>query len=67
MVQVFHKGTDSGAFKCYLGRHGDVQILDGIDTEETKRYMHHYNSLDSALAKLRVQEVREEEKSVTEL
>jgi len=22
---------------------GDVQILDGIDTEETKRYMHHYN------------------------
>ena len=22
---------------------GDVQILDGIDLEETKRFMHHYN------------------------
>ena len=26
-----------------LGALGDVQILDGIDEEESKRYMHHYN------------------------
>ena len=26
-----------------LGALGDVQILDGLDEEENKRYMHHYN------------------------
>jgi polyribonucleotide nucleotidyltransferase len=26
-----------------LGPLGDVQMLDGVDIEETKRYMHHYN------------------------
>lgn len=26
-----------------LGALGDVQILDGLDEEESKRYMHHYN------------------------
>lgn len=26
-----------------MGALGDVQILDGLDLEETKRFMHHYN------------------------
>jgi polyribonucleotide nucleotidyltransferase len=26
-----------------LGAMGDVQLLDGLEEEETKRYMHHYN------------------------
>ncbi|HBV51812.1 MAG TPA: hypothetical protein DEF06_05960, partial [Clostridiales bacterium] len=26
-----------------LGPMSDIQMLDGIDNEETKRYMHHYN------------------------
>ena len=28
---------------CTLGALGDVQILDGLGTEESKRFMHHYN------------------------
>ena len=28
---------------CTLGALGDVQILDGLDLEESKRFMHHYN------------------------
>ena len=26
-----------------LGAMGDVQVLDGLSNEDTKRYMHHYN------------------------
>ena len=26
-----------------IGALGDVQIFDGLGTEESKRYMHHYN------------------------
>jgi len=54
-------------FKCYLGRHGDVQILDGIDTEETKRYMHHYNFPGFSVGEAKSSRGPEEEKSVTEL
>ena len=28
---------------CTLGALGDVQIIDGIGVEESKRFMHHYN------------------------
>src|SRR5690606_14321311 len=28
---------------CTLGALGDVQMLDGLDLEESKRFMHHYN------------------------
>ena len=28
---------------CTLGALGDVQILDGLGLEESKRFMHHYN------------------------
>ena len=28
---------------CTLGALGDVQIIDGLGLEESKRFMHHYN------------------------
>src|SRR5699024_10405702 len=51
-VQVLSRTHGSGLFTrgqtqtlsvCTLGALGDVQILDGIDLEESKRFMHHYN------------------------
>ncbi len=51
-VAVLPRTHGSGLFKrgqtqvltiATLGQMSDVQILDGIDTEEKKRYMHHYN------------------------
>ena len=51
-VGLFNRTHGSGMFTrgqtqvmtiATLGPIGDAQILDGIDTEETKRYMHHYN------------------------
>nr|WGD86955.1 polyribonucleotide nucleotidyltransferase [Bacillus subtilis] len=38
-----YKGTNSGLSVCTLGALGDVQILDGLGVEESKRFMHHYN------------------------
>ncbi len=40
---LFQRGQTQVLTTCTLGAMGDVQMLDGIDTEETKRYMHHYN------------------------
>ncbi|HOV69468.1 MAG TPA: polyribonucleotide nucleotidyltransferase, partial [Clostridia bacterium] len=40
---VFTRGQTQVLTVTTLGAIGDVQILDGIDDEETKRYMHHYN------------------------
>lgn len=40
---LFQRGQTQVLTVCTLGAMGDVQMLDGIDTEETKRYMHHYN------------------------
>lgn len=40
---LFTRGQTQVLSSVTLGAMGDVQILDGIDTEETKRYMHHYN------------------------
>ncbi len=51
-VGLFNRTHGSGMFTrgqtqvmtiATLGPIGDAQMLDGIDTEETKRYMHHYN------------------------
>lgn len=51
-VDVLARVHGSGLFKrgqtqvlsiCTLGALGDVQILDGLDLEESKRFMHHYN------------------------
>ncbi|OXM17481.1 polyribonucleotide nucleotidyltransferase [Paenibacillus herberti] len=40
---LFTRGQTQALSVCTLGPMGDVQILDGISPEETKRFMHHYN------------------------
>ncbi|GAA0298411.1 polyribonucleotide nucleotidyltransferase [Gracilibacillus halotolerans] len=40
---LFTRGQTQALSICTLGALGDVQILDGLDTEESKRFMHHYN------------------------
>jgi polyribonucleotide nucleotidyltransferase len=40
---LFQRGQTQVLTTVTLGAMGDVQMLDGIDVEETKRYMHHYN------------------------
>ena len=40
---VFTRGEPQVMTTCTLGRLRDTQILDGLDDEEEKRYMHHYN------------------------
>lgn len=40
---LFTRGQTQALSICTLGPLGDVQILDGLDLEETKRFMHHYN------------------------
>ncbi|MFC7392595.1 polyribonucleotide nucleotidyltransferase [Scopulibacillus cellulosilyticus] len=40
---LFTRGQTQAFSICTLGALGDVQILDGLDVEESKRFMHHYN------------------------
>src|SRR5690606_39688808 len=40
---LFRRGQTQVLSVCTLGALGDVQILDGLDLEESKRLMHHYN------------------------
>src|SRR5690606_9330628 len=40
---LFTRGQTQALSICTLGALGDVQILDGLGVEETKRFMHHYN------------------------
>lgn len=40
---VFTRGETQAMTVATLGAMGEVQILDGIAPEESKRYMHHYN------------------------
>lgn len=40
---LFQRGQTQVLTVATLGALGDVQILDGLGEEETKRYMHHYN------------------------
>jgi polyribonucleotide nucleotidyltransferase len=40
---LFTRGQTQALTICTLGALGDVQILDGLGIEETKRFMHHYN------------------------
>lgn len=40
---LFTRGQTQALSVCTLGALGDVQILDGLGIEETKRFMHHYN------------------------
>jgi polyribonucleotide nucleotidyltransferase len=40
---LFTRGQTQALSICTLGALGDVQILDGLGIEESKRFMHHYN------------------------
>jgi polyribonucleotide nucleotidyltransferase len=40
---LFRRGQTQVLSVCTLGALGDVQILDGLDLAESKRFMHHYN------------------------
>jgi len=40
---LFQRGQTQVLTSVTLGAMGDVQMLDGIELEDTKRYMHHYN------------------------
>src|SRR5699024_7989490 len=40
---LFTRGQTQALSICTLGALGDVQILDGLDVAESKRFMHHYN------------------------
>lgn len=40
---LFQRGQTQVLTTLTLGAMGDVQTLDGLDEDETKRYMHHYN------------------------
>ncbi|MFJ7970846.1 polyribonucleotide nucleotidyltransferase [Psychrobacillus sp. NPDC096389] len=40
---LFTRGQTQALSICTLGPLGDVQIIDGLGLEETKRFMHHYN------------------------
>ena len=40
---LFTRGQTQVITTATLGPMGDAQMLDGIDLEESKRYMHHYN------------------------
>ncbi len=40
---IFTRGETQALTVSTLGSMSDVQILDGLGTEDSKRYMHHYN------------------------
>lgn len=40
---LFQRGQTQVLTACTLGPLSKVQLLDGLDNEEEKRYMHHYN------------------------
>ena len=40
---IFSRGTTQVMAVTTLGAIGDIQILDGVSEEESKRYIHHYN------------------------
>ncbi|WP_025785001.1 polyribonucleotide nucleotidyltransferase [Sporosarcina sp. D27] len=40
---LFTRGQTQALSVCTLGALGEVQIIDGLGLEETKRFMHHYN------------------------
>lgn len=40
---LFNRGETQGLTLCTLGSPGDAQVLEGIEGENKKGYMHHYN------------------------
>ena len=50
---LFTRGQTQVLTIATLGPVSDAQLLDGIDDEETKRYMHHYNFLSYSVGETR--------------
>jgi polyribonucleotide nucleotidyltransferase len=50
---LFTRGETQALTIATLGTVSDAQRLDGLDTEETKRYMHHYNFLPYSVGETR--------------
>jgi hypothetical protein len=42
-LRYVYPRPDTGADDCDAGTIGEAQKLDGIDDQEEKRYIHHYN------------------------
>lgn len=51
---LFTRGQTQVLTVATLGARSDVQIIDGIGEEETKRYMHHYNFPPYSVGETRV-------------
>ncbi|CAM5569762.1 Polyribonucleotide nucleotidyltransferase OS=Lysinibacillus sphaericus OX=1421 GN=pnp PE=3 SV=1 [Lysinibacillus sphaericus] len=49
---LFTRGQTQALSICTLGALGDVQIIDGLGVEESKRFMHHYNFPQFSVGKL---------------
>lgn len=50
---LFTRGQTQVLTIATLGSVGDVQIIDGIGTEESKRFMHHYNFAPFSVGEVR--------------
>ena len=64
---MFTRGQTQVLTVATLGSVSEQQYLDGIDEEETKRYIHHYNFPSYSVGETKPSRGRAEEKSVTVL
>lgn len=62
---MFTRGQTQVLTAATLGPLNDIQKLDGIDEEEYKRYMHHYNFPSYSVGETRRREGRAAVKLVT--
>ena len=62
---MFTRGQTQVLSVATLAPLSEIQKLDGIDLEETKRYIHHYNFPSYSVGETRPQEARADVKSVT--
>ena len=64
---MFTRGQTQVLTVATLGSTRDNQLLDGIDDEESKRYIHHYNFPSYSVGETKPPEARADVKSVTAL
>lgn len=64
---MFTRGQTQVLTIATLGPVSDKQLLDGIDGETEKRYIHHYNFPSYSVGETKPSRGRAEEKSVTVL
>ena len=56
---LFTRGQTQVLTVCTLAAIGDKQLLDGIDEEDSKRYMHHYNFPSYSVGEAKLHAVRQ--------